>query len=1176
LKVRDTFDAARAAFFENRHQYYFLDIAGAPSSAIADVYEFDGHEAIGEITRYTVRWTHASPDLPAKEYIGKRGAFLIQPPTGKWQTPEAPRRRYGVVTAFAKLGSSPEESFYEVVLESRLALLRNVRRVRFFQNMSEPDVIVQILKEHGFNQIWARVEMQLYRTYREHAIITQWHEDDFAFLQRLCRRTGIWFVIEEGERCEVVRFGDDLTHYRRDASRDNHPFQIAFQAESGMHTTGVESVKTLEMHARSIPTSYHVRSYNYKQAPHPIETTETFHPETGDETTYGEQYVFGLSIQTKADAERQALLRQEAALSAQIEYRGSADALDVAAGRVYAFTNRTLPDAPYGLLIVGTQCSASRKQGFKVEFTAISCDRLYRMPLLEDSWPRISGTVTATIASTPEYSGPYIDRHGEYVAKFHFDRDSRTPGMESCLLRLAKPYAGKWQSGFHFGLYPGSLVAVAFFMGDPDQPYILHALHNSQHPDPVVSDHKWRTRGVMRTPQDNTLQMEDRIGYEHIRLATPQGKSQLNLGHAVSRDDERRGLGFELRSDERGVARAGGGLLLTAEKQAGARGEMTDMAGAKQVFQLTQEQADSLMQAASVAKAEVADLKAERQWMKDELADLKRQVIALSAPAGIGMATPGPVSVAAGKDVSTTTLAGFNVSAMKNVAVAAKEALSLFAYRMGVKIKAAQGPVVVEAQSDVMSLAAQKDVTVSSVDGSVRVRAKQDITVECGGAFIEIKDGNMTLGGPGKLIFKFAGMKKDSAQMAHLSAPAFATAAVPFKTSCEAWLNGNTTVEKVTPPVPVVDWKRFDALPAAPDAARADTETPSSDAPDADHDSKHEPKLPTTSKDQIPEPIKLEKQVWCDWKLKKLSREVSTETETGQYKATDYNRRILLKRNGALIFAGAVMPANFRLDYDPDSKTVVATVRIKIKPVDLLKADPFGTPIVLNGETQSVPYHHDHHWSVVSQGVNQKTSAGLVMQYRDSVGNDFNLAAQKSRVESVLNSHRSLLILDGCSRAAACGCRVSVKFNVEFVLSVKDARVGECHKEVWLFPRSGRADAACWGEINGIVGDDGSFTPSAVGNVVAHECGHLFNYPDEYWKDGGWVHKNYISPNQELDFARGDANAGKKVWQIESQTNLMGYGAVSTNATVDPNYLEYVRKEFSELSNKKWKIGYDA
>ena len=577
MNRRDEYFERRERAFQGQHQPYFLEIRSAPSSATADVFSIEGEEAIGQESRFKIQFTHTSHDLSQREYLGKRGSLLVQPPHDPTRQlkPDPARHKFGVITGFSKLSTSKNQSVYEVVLESRLALLRNTPKVRFFFDKSEPEVMQQLLKEHGFNKIWARVEMNLYRTYRKRRIITQWHESDLDFLKRLCERTGIWFVCEEGEDCEVVRFGDDLTHYRRDTERENRPFELPLRPESGMDTQGTESVKSLEMHAVSIPTTYHVRSYNYRQAPYPIEATEQIFAKDDDTSTYGEASKASLAIETKADAQREALLRREAAEAAQIEYRGTSDALDVTPGTVIAFTNHTLADAKYGLLIVSMKCSASRKQGYKVEFTAVPSDRLYRMPLRESEWPRIEGTITGTIASTPGFSGPYIDGHGEYIVQFHDDREQRVAGLNSCLLRLAKPFAGKWQTGFHMPYLPGSEVAIAFFAGNPDLPYILHALHNSQDTDPVHQEHKWRTRNVViHTVRNNTIQVEDRENQEHIKIATEPGKSQLNLGHAVSSGDQLRGLGFELRSDAKGALRAGQGLLISTEPQNKAQGQM--------------------------------------------------------------------------------------------------------------------------------------------------------------------------------------------------------------------------------------------------------------------------------------------------------------------------------------------------------------------------------------------------------------------------------------------------------------------------------------------------------------------------------------------------------------------------------------------------------------------------
>ncbi|WP_414862606.1 type VI secretion system Vgr family protein, partial [Pseudomonas sp. IT-P176] len=115
--------------------------------------------------------------------------------------------------------------------------------------------------------------------------------------------------------------------------------------------------------------------------------------------------------------------------------------------------------------------------------------------------------------------------------------------------------------------------------GDPDRPYIAHALHDSQHPDPVtLRNYK---RNVLRTPANNKLRLDDSRGEEHIKLSTEHsGKSQLNLGHVVDDKRQPRGQGAELRTDGHGVIRAGSGVFISADTQPKAQGPMLDMSAA--------------------------------------------------------------------------------------------------------------------------------------------------------------------------------------------------------------------------------------------------------------------------------------------------------------------------------------------------------------------------------------------------------------------------------------------------------------------------------------------------------------------------------------------------------------------------------------------------------------------
>jgi type VI secretion system secreted protein VgrG len=714
------------------HRHYRLDIPAAPSCALADIFSFEGERAIGEPTRYVIRFTHPQHDLSRTEYLNKIAAFVTQPPDDPWGTlePEPERRVQGVITHFAHLRASRDESTYEVVLESRLALLRNAPKCRFFLGMTFPEIIEQILGEHEFDMLLARFEFKLYREYGKRAFVMQWEEDDLSFITRLCRRSGIWFVCEEGKHCEVVRFGDDFTHYRR------HPgLTVPYSEYGGMDSHGVESVDRLVTRASTIPTHYAVRAYNYRSAPDPIESTNTIR---NDRTTYGEAYTWGTPHLSAEEADREALLRCEAALASQVVFQGTCNMLDLTPASVLKFSNRELPDAKHGLLALRVKCSASRSAPYRVEFTAIPSDRLYRLPLLEPTWPRIHGAITGRIASPGNYSEPYVDERGEYIVDLHFDRDNRTPGLNSCPMRLAKPFAGANESGLHFGLVDGTEVTVAFHHGNPDMPYISQVLHNSREPDPIVCKRRWNSRSTIHTRSNNTVEFEDWIGEEHIKVATEQGKSQLNLGHTVDRNLKYRGNGFELRTDLKGCVRAGGGLLISADMQARAIGLQTHMDAALEQMRTTLAQAQELADVARAAQAEVADVKAENQWLKAELDGLKQAVIALSAPHGVAISTPDRVLVSAGKDVSVASAAGFNASAMKNVVMAAGERLSMFAHRLGIKLFAARGKVQIQAQSDEIGITSEKDTIISSTKGRVVIEAKEELLFKCGGSYFRM------------------------------------------------------------------------------------------------------------------------------------------------------------------------------------------------------------------------------------------------------------------------------------------------------------------------------------------------------------------------------------------------------------------------------------------------------
>lgn len=70
------------------------------------------------------------------------------------------------------------------------------------------------------------------------------------------------------------------------------------------------------------------------------------------------------------------------------------------------------------------------------------------------------------------------------------------------------------------------------------------------------------TSNVLRTPSNNKIRLDDNRGEEHIKVSMEYGdKSQLNLGHQMDSEQQKRGEGFELRTGSWEAIRAIRGYL---------------------------------------------------------------------------------------------------------------------------------------------------------------------------------------------------------------------------------------------------------------------------------------------------------------------------------------------------------------------------------------------------------------------------------------------------------------------------------------------------------------------------------------------------------------------------------------------------------------------------------------
>ncbi|WP_243077478.1 type VI secretion system Vgr family protein [Pantoea sp. MQR6] len=756
----------------NRYQ---LNIPSCHSSL--DVEDFCGTESLSQLYRYDISFTSTDKNIAASQILSKPATLTMG--TGMLAMQTGQKVVHGVVTHFERISSSADQAEYMITLEPFLALLKNQFRThRFFVNQSVPEVVAEVLQEHGLKD-W-EYAFTFKADYPKREQINQYQENDLAFIERLLAEVGIFyfFTLQPDTQTEVVHFADKQSAWTFGKS-------LPLSSPSGMSDNAVDSVWGVYVRHNVVERSVTASDYNHREA-QKILTSVPADMTRGDGKgiTYGEVYHHrprhlerGDKINPTAETGNfWARLEHERFLSTQTTVTGSSTDHTLGPAQVLTLTETTIPptlprETENGLVIISAGYTASRKNALRVEWAAMPYyeNRCWRPPAKKR--PVISGTLTARVTSAKDNDMyAWQDEAGLYRVKFDADRDDKGQGMESMPVRFAKPYGGD-KYGFHFPLIQGTEVAIAFHEGDPDRPYIAHALHDSRHLDHVTEANS--TRNVIRTAGLNKLRMEDKRGEEHIKLSTEYGgKTQLNLGHNVDASRELRGEGAELRTDKHVAIRGGAGVFISADSQSQAQGKMLAIEAALSELQKAQWLTESLRSAAETAKAELADLQTQKALLSDVLTELKQSALLFSAPAGIAQTTAKSLQLSAGENLMATSGKNTDFSVLKAFTVAAGEIISLFAQKMGIKVFAAKGKVEIQAQGDEMALDALKDVRISSSEGKVIIRAEQDILlVGSGGAYLRIGNGEVESGAPDKIIQRAAVWQKfggqSASEMAH-------------------------------------------------------------------------------------------------------------------------------------------------------------------------------------------------------------------------------------------------------------------------------------------------------------------------------------------------------------------------------------------------------------------------
>lgn len=443
--------------------------------------------------------------------------------------------------------------------------------------------------------------------------------------------------------------------------------------------------------------------------------------------------------------------------------------------------------------------------------------------------PTAPGGTTATVVG-PDGEEIHTDQHGRIKLQFHWQRREDHPDggadldeRSSTWVRVAYPSAGAaW--GTQYIPRIGQEVLVSFLENDIDRPVVTGVLYNGTHRPPefsaagrlpanrMLSGHRSKEH---KGQGWNELVFDDSTGELRTRLSSEHGKTQLNQGYLIHpRTDgkgEVRGEGFELRSDKHGAIRAGQGLFLTTEAQAGASGRQLSrdhaQAQLEAAYQLTKNLAEVATKQAADAlehgpeqvstdnqpegKTQSGHLdhhvQALRAWEAGSNTDKdgktakeepgRQPIMVMSAPAGIAGVTGQNLSLTAGTNLDFTAQRDSNQSSGRRWLHNVGQHISLFVNgvkgKIAMKLIAAQGKVQIQAQHGEAEMTAEQDLSITSTQGKVLVVGRKEILLTSGGGYIRLKDGDIEIHCPGTVSIRGKAHTFNGPDAMHVGHPAF-------------------------------------------------------------------------------------------------------------------------------------------------------------------------------------------------------------------------------------------------------------------------------------------------------------------------------------------------------------------------------------------------------------------
>ncbi|MEM8799351.1 MAG: type VI secretion system tip protein VgrG [Pseudomonadota bacterium] len=485
---------------------------------------FAGEEQVGRPFLYKIDLVSEDGEIDPKKLLGQSITLTVSCSDG--------RKRYvhGHVTSFQTHFETSFRFFrYELELRPWNWFLSKTTDCQIFQEMSVPDIIKDIFRQHGFSDF----EDQLTENYSEMVYCVQYNETDLDFVQRLMEQEGIYyFYTHTADKHSLVMCDSPNVHAETPGYE-----KIPYIPHDPTRSSYLESIGFWGVAHSITPSSVVLTDYNFETPKQDLLSPSGKQTKSHAHDDY-EQFAFPGVHGTPAEGERYAKIRLE---EAQVEFEkfdARGNVAGITPGAKFKLTDHPVAKNNKNYLLLGASLrltnggvipGSGQDDQIDVGFIVIDATTPFRLPRSTPK-PIVKGPQTAVVTGQ---SGEEIhpDKYGRVKVKFFWDRYNPYNETSSCWIRVAHPIAGKRWGAHHLPRI-GQEVIVEFLEGNPDRPIITGSVYNAETMPPYDLPGN-KTRSGIKTNSSKGGQ-----GYNEFRIEDKKGEEQIYM-HAERQLDIR-------------------------------------------------------------------------------------------------------------------------------------------------------------------------------------------------------------------------------------------------------------------------------------------------------------------------------------------------------------------------------------------------------------------------------------------------------------------------------------------------------------------------------------------------------------------------------------------------------------------------------------------------------------